>query len=799
MSTHISMKTKLILPIIALCTIGFFGGAYIIEKTLNDQIYAHQKEEIHQYTNRVYHTLRADYKTLFFQYGKDPSFFSHASSVAQKETLTSLQEMLAKGPYQGVVLDSKKTNAPILNTTTIHQQHLNQFSALSPNQAHFTEGFFIYKTHFKPWGWDIVILRNAKDLQGLIKKNTFLVFATIGLLMLAIVTFLYIVIITIVEKPFEAIFSHLKHLAHTFDAEPLNLNSSKEIYLLSNHINTMSNSLHLKEEALAQQKAYYNTILKAQPTLVIVTSGKKITYANGAFFNFLDQFKTLEEFSAKHSCICDLFEPIKSPEFLQKSEDGKWLKQVILAQNPQKAAIQKNDFLYIFSVMASPIGGEDEGEYVVTFSDITSLERYKELLEEGKELLNHQLRTDELTGLPNRLSLSESIARTEHGSLALINLNDFKELNDFYGVETGDKVLREYGTHLSVVAQERGLRTFKLSGDEYALYTNEDVDDEQLIYQTTEIQKVMDTQAFYDVENGRFITMASTAGIVSGETSETLFVQADIALKTAKKKHKRIMTYADSQETHSQFAANIKWADRLKSAFGTSRIVPYYQPIYNNHTKKIDKYEALVRLIDENGRAIAPFHFLDVAKKSHLYFQLTETMLNKTFEHFLTLPYSFSINLSESDLIDYSVNALIIEKLSKFNIGNRVIFEIVETENIEDYALVDHFINEVKQFGARIAIDDFGAGFSNFKHISRLNIDYIKIDGSLIKHILEDSNSQAIVETIHAFASRLGIKTIAEFVDNKAVFDKINAIGIDYTQGYYIGKPSEDIITEVKL
>jgi diguanylate cyclase (GGDEF)-like protein len=789
------MKIKLILPIIALCLLGFFGGAYIIEKTLNEQIYAHQKEEIHHYANRIYHTLRADYKTFFFQYGKDSAFFAHASTVAQQESLANIQEMLSKSPYQGIITINNNTKMEVLNTSTLHKQQLKQLNALRPNQPQMEGGYYLYKMHFKPWGWDIIILRDTKDLQGLIRQNTFLVFATIGLLMLFIVVFLYFVIIVIVEKPFAAIFEHLKRLARNLSTPPLELNSSKEIHLLSRHINAMSDGLLLKEEALAEQKAFYNTILKAQPTIVIVTSGKKINYANSAFFNFLNQFQSLEEFGAKYNCICDLFEPIDNPDFLHKSEDGEWLKQTLQSVTPRKAAMKKDGVLFIFSVMASSIGKEND-EYVVTFSDITSLERYKELLEEGKAMLNQQLRTDELTGLPNRLSLSEHIAKTEYGSLVLINLNDFKELNDFYGVTTGDKVLREYGALLSQIAQSEGFNTFKLSGDEYALYTDEVVDEEQLVSQVQSIQKNMDKQSFYDVDNGRLITVASTAGLVSHSPSETLFVQADIALKTGKKKHKRIMTYTDSQDTQNQFASNIKWADRLKSAFVQNRIVPYFQPIFNNHTKKIDKYEALVRLIDEHGRAITPFHFLDVAKKSHLYFQLTETMLNKTFDYFQSLPYSFSINLSESDLIDYSVNALIIEKLSTSNIGHRVIFEIVETENIEDYELVAHFINEVKQYGSKIAIDDFGTGFSNFKHISRLNIDFIKIDGSLIKHILDDSNSQAIVETIHTFASRLNIKTIAEFVDNQAVFDKINEIGIDFTQGYFIGKPSPDVITK---
>jgi EAL domain-containing protein (putative c-di-GMP-specific phosphodiesterase class I) len=165
-------------------------------------------------------------------------------------------------------------------------------------------------------------------------------------------------------------------------------------------------------------------------------------------------------------------------------------------------------------------------------------------------------------------------------------------------------------------------------------------------------------------------------------------------------------------------------------------------------------------------------------------------MIEKTFEFMQNKPFDFSINLSESDLMDYSINSLIVEKLKKYGHGNRVVFEIVETERIDDYELVARFVQEIKHYGAKIAIDDFGSGFSNFQHVAKLNVDYIKIDGSLIQNILFDANSLAIVESIHAFASRLGIKTIAEYVETLAIYEKIKAIGIHYTQGYFIAPPS---------
>jgi len=253
------------------------------------------------------------------------------------------------------------------------------------------------------------------------------------------------------------------------------------------------------------------------------------------------------------------------------------------------------------------------------------------------------------------------------------------------------------------------------------------------------------------------------------------------------------MTYKESQATKDEFGSNIEWASKLKDAFKNDKVVPYYQPILNNKTHQIEKYEALVRLIDEDGNVISPFYFLDVAKKSHQYLELTERMIDKTFRYFKDKACEFSINLSESDLADFSITTLIIKKLQSYGIGNRVTFEIVESENIDDYEMVSQFIQEVKKFGAKIAIDDFGAGFSNFQHVSQLNVDYLKIDGSLIQNILIDKNSETIVEAIATFAKRLGIKTIAEFVDSAEIHAKIIDMGIDFTQGYFIGKPTATI------
>ena len=198
-------------------------------------------------------------------------------------------------------------------------------------------------------------------------------------------------------------------------------------------------------------------------------------------------------------------------------------------------------------------------------------------------------------------------------------------------------------------------------------------------------------------------------------------------------------------------------------------------------------------MIDENGKIISPYFFLDIAKKAGLYKELTITMLKKTFEVLNKTDYEISINLLLQDIVNSEIRALIIEKLEKTKNPKKVVFEIVESEGIENFKEVTDFIKEIKKYGAKIAIDDFGTGYSNFNYLMKLNVDYIKIDGSIIKNIHKDKSAELVTKTIVAFAKELGIETIAEFVAEEEIYNKIKDLNIDYSQGYYFSEPKESI------
>src|SRR5690606_19357952 len=220
------------------------------------------------------------------------------------------------------------------------------------------------------------------------------------------------------------------------------------------------------------------------------------------------------------------------------------------------------------------------------------------------------------------------------------------------------------------------------------------------------------------------------------------------------------------------------------------RMVPFFQPILNLATNRIDKYECLVRMLDEQGNPISPMAFLPVARRIRLYRLITRSMIDQCLARFADSELHFSLNLACDDLLDEELNEYLLSRLQAPSLARRVIFEILESEGIENYQQVRRFIDRAKHLGCRIAIDDFGTGYSNFEHLLRLDVDLIKIDGSLIKRLDRDPTARALTEGIVRFARELGLQTVAEFVHSEALLQRGRELGIDFAQGSHIGMPA---------
>jgi PAS domain S-box-containing protein len=235
---------------------------------------------------------------------------------------------------------------------------------------------------------------------------------------------------------------------------------------------------------------------------------------------------------------------------------------------------------------------------------------------------------------------------------------------------------------------------------------------------------------------------------------------------------------------------NMQTINMIKTAIKNSNIVSYFQPIVDNKSQEIVKYESLVRLIDENGKVLTPFHFLDTAKRSNYYTKITDIVLQHSFNILNTCKTDISINLSALDIEQESTRKKVLELLHQHKENaSRIVFELLEDESVKNFDVVKEFITTVKQLGVKIAIDDFGAGYSNFERLLDYQPDILKIDGCLIRDIESSSYSLSAVKSIVTFAKEQGLETIAEFIENEDIFTIVKALGVDYSQGYYFGKP----------
>jgi len=432
---------------------------------------------------------------------------------------------------------------------------------------------------------------------------------------------------------------------------------------------------------------------------------------------------------------------------------------------------------------------------LVSIRDMTALHKLNKELMDSKH--------DALTNLPNRRKLLSDIDEMDSAfNIVLLNIDSFKEVNTFYGHKIADQLLIAFATEL--VEYAKGMKestVYKLPVDEYVILVKSACNQAEVSECITKLSLHLNKKIFTAVDQE--ISLNVTIGIAGCKSDDVqiddkkeVMAYADMALKLAKKTRKNYLYYDDSFHIKEDYENNLSWIKRLRNAIDEDRVVPFYQPIVNAKTLKTEKYEALIRIIEKDGTVIPPIEFLEISKKVRLYHQLTRIMIDKVMEELSNHPLiQCSINLSIVDINDSAMNAYIIDKIKHSPYAHQIIFEILESEGIENYDRVNEFITEVKKYGVKIAIDDFGAGYSNFVYITKLDIDYIKIDGSIIRTIDTNITSQIITKTIIDFASQLNIQTIAEFVCNEDVFNYVKHLPLTHLQGYYFGEPSPKIIS----
>jgi len=390
---------------------------------------------------------------------------------------------------------------------------------------------------------------------------------------------------------------------------------------------------------------------------------------------------------------------------------------------------------------------------------------------------------DPLSHQPNYFQLKDDIQNnTADNSLFVFNIKEFSKINLLFGHETGDELLQEIIDNTLRI--EGLLQVYRIYGDEFAI-----------LFPSQKRSSILKSFKYHLEEHEFQAKSSSIALSFYGSTaaiSPHVLERCEYGLMISKSQHGKYIDVDNiDNKLLDDYANNITLSQQIRLAFVDSRVIPYFQPIYNFKTNTITKYEVLMRINDINGTILEPRDFLGVMQSMYIYPEVTKLIIQKTFEIFKDNNYEFSLNLSFADIIDLDTESFIIAILKRYpGTASRCTFELLENEAIHNHKEVRDFFDLLHSYGVKIAIDDFGVGFSNYDTIFQFDIDYIKIDGSLTESILTNHKSLVLMESIIIVARELKAKTIVEFVSSKELFDKIETMNVDYAQGYFIGKPS---------
>ena len=416
--------------------------------------------------------------------------------------------------------------------------------------------------------------------------------------------------------------------------------------------------------------------------------------------------------------------------------------------------------------------------------------RLEKEIEEKTKVIKQQAVTDKLTGLQNRYALTQALESLDQEQvLFLVNIDNFDSINTIYGYESGNKVIRFVA---STLAKEliHDARLFYLGGDDFAILAPAMSEEEAKAY-AKDVQHHIDT-LLIDLS---IATVRITVSIAIAKGRSNLLKYAHIALKEGKREGgKRIQFYHKNLNIEKLQAQIQKFTPIIKEAIEADSVVPFFQPIVDNRTKTISKYECLARIVTQEG-VYSPFHFINIAQMIGLLPQITKIMIDKSFQKFQQNDYTFSINITELDLNENYLYEYLSLKLKEYGIApQRVVLEVLEGISITGVKNALEQLTRLQELGFSLAIDDFGAQNSNVGRVETMNVDFIKIDGSFVKNIDKDEKSYSIVKSITEFSKSIGAEVIAEFVHNEAVQKKVEALGIEYSQGYYFSEPKRELV-----
>ncbi len=416
--------------------------------------------------------------------------------------------------------------------------------------------------------------------------------------------------------------------------------------------------------------------------------------------------------------------------------------------------------------------------YISSGHDIT------ELIEKRRDFDN-LFNTDPLTGLGNRIRLLKDLERAQVPTVVLIDIENFSSINQTFGTETGDEILQKTASAIFNFSTAHEISSYRVYADTFAVLCSDSRKHGEISVCIDFLAKSLNDITF-DIADNEIALVTHIGAASYGSDS---FICADIALKRAKKLNRQVHIFSsEEKELPEDVLENISILSGINYAIRNDKIYSFFQPIKNLSNGQIEKYECLIRMEDKSGKIVYPDSFVELSKKTNLYQKLTFLMIEKSISAFHETGYDFAINMTIEDILNSETVSYLLDEARSKDVANRMVVEIVETEELKDLNKVLSVLNEIKSEGIRIAVDDFGSGYSNFDYLIKINPAYVKIDQTIIQRVMTDERAKELLKSIVLFAKKSGIQTVAEYIDSQELEDEMRCIGIDYVQGWLIGK-----------
>jgi diguanylate cyclase (GGDEF)-like protein/PAS domain S-box-containing protein len=416
---------------------------------------------------------------------------------------------------------------------------------------------------------------------------------------------------------------------------------------------------------------------------------------------------------------------------------------------------------------------------VTVFDDVTHQRQMK-------EQLRHQADHDSLTGLFNRRRFEQEVSSqleyahrySRPGALLLMDLDTFKFVNDSYGHPIGDKLLSDVGASLSATVRGTDV-VARLGGDEFAVLLRETKQGEAM---------AVAKKLIAAIRVGSDPTVGASVGIApfdgSGEkTPDELLVAADIALYEAKEMGGGVSVLYTGQSSQA-----LTWVERIRGALDEDRLIVYSQPIVDLETGRVAREELLVRMVDSHGDKIPPASFLPAAERFGLIHEIDLLVLRKAIV-IAARGTAVAVNVSARTLTDSRYLHALEQTIAAGSDPSRFNFEITETAAVSNMSDAQEFARRIRELGCSLSLDDFGTGFSSFTYLKHIPAQYLKIDIEFIRELERNPGDQQLVQAIVAIARGLGQKTVAEGVEDAETLATVRRLGVDYAQGFHLGRP----------